>query len=75
MALIQLLRKYKIFGMAGFDLITTIIVSYILGQKMNSQGILFTVLSIPVSISFFIDIFVISLTLQFKYSRFGKGGN
>ena len=50
MEIIQALRKYKIFGMAGFDLITTFIVSYLLGQKMNSQGILFTVLSIPVSI-------------------------
>ena len=50
MALIQILRKYKIFGMAGFDLITTIIVSFLLGQKVSNQGIIFSLLSIPVSI-------------------------
>ena len=50
MEIIQLLRKYKIFGMAGFDLITTFIVSFLLGKKVSGDGILFTVLSIPVSI-------------------------
>ena len=68
MEVIQLLRKYKIFGMAGFDLITTIIVSYILGQKMNSQGILFTVLSIPVSI-FIHKIFNVETKLTKEFDK------
>ena len=68
MEIIQLLRKYKIFGMAGFDLITTIIVSYILGQKMNSQGILFTVLSIPVSI-FIHKIFNVETKLTKEFDK------
>ena len=50
MELIQTLRKYKLLGFAAFDLITTFIVSFMLGQKISGQGILFTVLSIPVSI-------------------------
>ena len=68
MEIIQLLRKYKIFGMAGFDLITTFIVSYLLGEKMNSQGILFTVLSIPVSI-FIHKIFNVETKLTKEFDK------
>ena len=68
MEVIATLRKYKIFGMAGFDLITTIIVSYILGKKMNSQGILFTVLSIPVSI-FIHKIFNVETKLTKEFDK------
>ena len=68
MALIQLLRKYKIFGMAGFDLITTFIVSYLLGQKVSGEGILFTVLSIPVSI-FIHKIFNVETKLTKEFDK------
>lgn len=49
-SIITTLRSFKIFKMAFFDLIVTFIVSYILGQKLSNRGILYTILSIPVSI-------------------------
>lgn len=49
-SLITTLRSFKIFNIAILDLSVTIIVSYILGQKLSGQGILYTILSIPVSI-------------------------
>ena len=49
-SLITTLRSFKIFNMAILDLSVTLIVSYLLGQKLSGQGILYTILSIPVSI-------------------------
>ena len=49
-SLITTLRSFKIFNMAILDLSVTLVVSYILGQKLSGQGILYTILSIPVSI-------------------------
>lgn len=48
--LISTLRSFKIFNMAVLDLTVTLVVSYLLGQKLSGQGILYTILSIPVSI-------------------------
>ena len=47
---ISTLRSFKIFNMAILDLSVTLVVSYLLGQKLSGQGILYTILSIPVSI-------------------------
>ena len=49
-SLITTLRSFKIFNMAILDLSVTLVMSYLLGQKLSGQGILYTILSIPVSI-------------------------